>query len=459
MTIGMAPGTTFGKTIRALEGLSAAKRFLVTLGERMPGENEDVARSVREIVASVRTGGRAALLSLREKFEGISAHEPLTLGPDAFIALAEKAPADVVAALRVSIDRVRRYHAIQVETTRTLTEEEDEPPSAENPEEITAFSSRVQPLDAVALYVPGGKAFYPSSVIMSAVPALVAGVERIAVYTPGRSVSNPVFAAVIQLLGIKEVHAVGGAQSVAAAAFGVEGIARCDKIVGPGNVYVATAKQQLAGRIGIDGFAGPSEILVLGDGTSPADWIAADLLAQAEHDEEASAILVTTSRDEAGAVAARIEALLPNLGEREPIARASLARYGAIIVVNDRSELLEAANHIASEHLHIHTACALTHEGRAFWTRGLKGVGAIFLGRYTAESFGDYLAGPSHVLPTAGTARFASPLGVYDFVRRSSVLSLSSHKARALSAATDAFARAEELGAHALAARLRGEPR
>lgn len=431
---------------KVLQGLSQALGFVKTLEARMPGEDLVVGEAVRAIVESVRQGGRAALLSAREKFEGVPAQAPLTFSfeDDSLLGLAAAAPSSVVEALTLSVERVQRYHDIQKEKTKTLLEHS------------SFFASRVQPLDAVALYVPGGKAFYPSSVIMSAVPAQVAGVERIVVFTPARSLENPVFAATVKLLGVREIHAVGGAQAVAAAAFGVEGIPRVDKIVGPGNVYVATAKQQLAGRVGTDGFAGPSEILVLGDGSSPARWVAADLLAQAEHDEDASAVLVTTSLKDAHAVARELESLLPLLGDREKIARTSLARYGAALVVDSRDELVEVANAIASEHLHVHTACALTEEGQGFWMRRLKGVGAIFLGRHTAESFGDYLAGPSHVLPTAGTARFSSALGVYDFVRRSSVLCLSADTARALSGPTNTFAQAEELPAHALAARLRG---
>lgn len=439
------PTSSQGPTLRLLEGTEAARAFLRALEARMPGEDEAVARAVREIVGGVRVGGRVALLAYRARFEGVAEDEPLTFRGDhpALARLANDAPRDVVDAIALAATRVRRYHEIQRDSTRTLEDG------------ASAFSSRVQPLDAAALYVPGGKAFYPSSVVMSAVPAQVAGVARVGIFTPARSLANPVFAATVRLLGITEIHAVGGAQAVAAAAFGVEGLERFDKIVGPGNVYVATAKQMLVGRIGIDGFAGPSEILVLGDGSSPARWVAADLLAQAEHDEEASAILVTTSHEEARTVASEVETLLPSLGARESIARASLARYGAAIVVSSRDELLACANAIASEHLHVHTRCALTPEGRAWWSKNLKGVGAVFLGRHTAETFGDYLAGPSHVLPTAGTARFSSPLGVYDFVRRSSLLTLSEEDARALAAPTDAFARAEELPAHALSARLR----
>jgi histidinol dehydrogenase len=319
------------------------------------------------------------------------------------------------------------------------------------------FASRVQPLSSVALYVPGGKAFYPSSVIMSAVPAIVAGVKRIAVFTPARSVTDPVFAATIRALGIQEVHAVGGAQAVAMAAFGINDVERFDKIVGPGNIYVATAKQILSGRIGIDGFAGPSEILILSDGSGSAEWIALDLLAQAEHDEEASAVLVTTDEDEAYQVAHEVERQCATIcRDRSHIAETSLRQWGAICLVKDRQEQVKIANALNSEHLHIQTRCALNPEGEARWLEEIQGAGAIFMGQWSAESFGDYLAGPSHVLPTAGTARFASPLGVYDFVRRTSVIALSQEDAFLLSQDTERFAEAENLWAHAAAAQKRG---
>jgi histidinol dehydrogenase len=293
---------------------------------------------------------------------------------------------------------------------------------------------------------------------MAAVPALVAGVKRIAVFTPARSLTDPVFAATICALGINEIHAVGGAQAVAMAAYGIEGVRRFDKIVGPGNIYVATAKQCLSGRIGIDGFAGPSEILVLSDGSSPADWIALDMLAQAEHDEDASSILVTTSELEAVNVADKLKQLLAETClDRTSIAKQSLEKWGAVCVVKSRDELVEVANLLNAEHLHVQTQCAQDPAGESFWLSALKGVGAIFLGRWSAETFGDYLAGPSHVLPTAGTARFSSPLGVYDFVRRSSVLSLTENDARTLAQPTGIFADAEKLWAHAASARVRKE--
>jgi histidinol dehydrogenase len=433
----------------------AIEAFLKRLEERVPGEDAAVAGAVRSVVDGVRARGRAAILDYRSQFESVGLQEPLIFG-EAALAEAKRrsgscAP-EVLSALRVSIERVRAYHRIQIDESRSLREARSGG-AATDPE--GCFTSRVQPLDSVAVYVPGGKAFYPSSVIMSVVPAQVAGVGRVAVVTPFRSLAHPTFLATIELLGISEVLATGGAQGVAAAAFGCEGFLRCDKIVGPGNVYVATAKHLLSGRIGIDSFAGPSEILVLSDGSSPLEWVVADLLAQAEHDEEASSVLITTSAKEAEQVQARVLQAIEELGDRAEVARTSWRRYGAIAVVPDRDALLMWANRIHSEHLHVHTACALTPEGRAFWVQSLKGVGAVFLGRYCAEVFGDYLAGPSHVLPTAGTARFASPLGVYDFVRRSSVLWMNEALSSHLSGPAEQIARAEELWGHARAAALR----
>jgi histidinol dehydrogenase len=432
--------------MRIISAQDEQLKFLGSLESRSPGEDLEVLASVRSIVQEVKKGGTKALLSLRERFENIPVEAPLCYSIEHFQKIAQSANSEVRTTLQLAAKRVRKYHEIQKEVPKELREGD------------CFFQSRVQALDSVALYVPGGKAFYPSSVLMSAVPAQVAGVERIAIFTPARSVADPHFAATVVELGIETVFAVGGAQAVAAATFGLEEVPRFDKIVGPGNIYVATAKQMLAGRIGIDSFAGPSEILILADGTSNPAWIAADLLAQAEHDEEASSILVTTSLSEAQAVQAKIAETLALLKDREQIARKSLERWGAILVVTDRNALLETANRICPEHLHIHTACALEPEGQQFWTQHLKGVGAIFLGRYSAESFGDYLAGPSHVLPTAGSPRFASPLGVYDFIRRSSVISMSEQKAAELSHPTKVFAEAEMLWAHALSAQMRRKP-
>lgn len=432
--------------IRILKKSDDISSFFRSLEMRSPTENAPVIEAVKEIVAKVRGGGRSGLLELRQRFEAVSADSQLTFRSSDLEELATLCPKAVADTIHQSIDRVRKYHQIQVDETRWITINS------------SRFASRVQPLDSVALYVPGGKAFYPSSVVMSAVPAQVAGVERLVIFTPARSLTDPVFAATVCALGIDEIHAVGGAQAVAAATFGVEGIERCDKIVGPGNIFVATAKQLLAGRIGIDGFAGPSEILILSDGSSPTSWIASDLLAQAEHDEEASAVLITTDEEEAQRISSFLDKNLDEIcRERSVIARESLEKWGAICVVQNREQLVEIANRMNAEHLHVQTRCAQEPEGEKFWLSALRGVGAIFLGRWTAESFGDYLAGPSHVLPTAGTARFSSPLGVYDFVRRSSVLSMSAADCQSLSAPTALFADAERLWAHSAAAIARGE--
>ncbi|MFZ9519277.1 MAG: histidinol dehydrogenase [Silvanigrellaceae bacterium] len=433
--------------IRVLKTPQQISEFIRSLDARLPSEDAEVVQRVRDIVSKVKTFGRSGVLELRERFEGVPSAEPLTWSREQLMPLAERCPANVSKVLEKSIQRVREFHEIQSDQSRWTTLG------------TSRFASRVQPLDSVALYVPGGKAFYPSSVIMSAVPAQVAGVGRIAVFTPARSLKDPVFAATVCALGIDEIHAVGGAQAVALAAYGDEHVQRFDKIVGPGNIYVATAKQLLAGRIGIDGFAGPSEILVLSDGSSPSRWIALDLLAQAEHDEDASAVLVTTCEKEAHAVARQLESLVDQVcADRSGIARKSLQQWGAICVVDSRERLVEIANQLNAEHLHVQTRCALDEgEGQNFWLNSLRGVGAIFMGRWSAESFGDYLAGPSHVLPTAGTARFASPLGVYDFIRRSSVLMMSAGDSKSLAEHTGMFADAEELWAHAAAARARAE--
>jgi len=432
--------------IPILKNSNEISQFVKNLERRAPSEDSTVVAAVRKIIERVKLGGVDGVLEMRQQFESVSASQPLTYSLGDFSETAARCPEKLSQVLHNSIERVRAYHQIQSDATRWMTQG------------TSRFASRVQPLSSVALYVPGGKAFYPSSVIMSAVPALVAGVKRIAVFTPARSVTDPVFAETIRALGVQEVHAVGGAQAVAMAAFGVEGVERFDKIVGPGNVYVATAKQILSGRIGIDGFAGPSEILILSDGSGSSEWIALDMLAQAEHDEEASAVLVTTSEAQAQEVAEELGRLcFAVCRDRAAIAETSLRKWGAICVVRDRQEQVRVANSLNAEHLHIQTRCALSPEGESRWLEEIEGAGAIFMGRWSAESFGDYLAGPSHVLPTAGTARFASPLGVYDFIRRTSVIALSPDDAALLSRDTANFAEAENLWAHAAAARMRGQ--
>ncbi len=447
------------KVLRSPEEIEA---FLGKLEERLPGEDAGVQASVRQIIGRVQQNRREGVLGARLEFEGESTDSALvyrlrkereTFRGDAdlneLMERAQECEPKVERSLHLSVERVRAYHRIQMEESRS---------HSDGTARRGHFESRVQPLDSVAVYVPGGKAFYPSSVIMSVVPAQVAGVERIAIVTPARSLANPTFAATLKCLGVEEVLATGGAQGVAAAAFGFDGFDRCDKIVGPGNAYVATAKHLLSGRIGIDSFAGPSEIVILSDGSSPPDWVVADLLAQAEHDEEASSVLITTSASEAHEVCEKMESAFANLRDRTVVARSSWRSYGAVILVDSRDQQVELANRLHAEHLQVHTQCALEEEGRKAWSQDLRGVGAVFFGRYCAEVFGDYLAGPSHVLPTAGTARFSSPLGVHDFVRRSSLLWMSAELGEELAEATAVFAESEGLWAHAHAAWLRARP-
>jgi histidinol dehydrogenase len=305
----------------------------------------------------------------------------------------------------------------------------------------------VTPLDRVGLYVPGGKAAYPSTVLMNAVPAKVAGVAQLIMVSPK---PGSLVLAAAALAGVDRVIAIGGAQAVAALAYGTESVPRVDKIVGPGNVYVAEAKRQVFGQVGIDMVAGPSEILVISDGTTPADWLAMDLFSQAEHDESAQAILLSADRNHLGEVERAIERLLPQLARKDTIA-ASLAGRGALIETRDLDEACMLANRIAPEHLE------LSVRDPDAWLPKLINAGAIFLGRWSSEAIGDYCAGPNHVLPTAGTARFSSPLGVYDFQKRSSIISISEAAAQSLGRVSAVLAEGEGLGAHALSARMRFE--
>ena len=304
---------------------------------------------------------------------------------------------------------------------------------------------------AAGLYVPGGLASYPSSVLMNAIPAKVAGVEDLAICvpTPGGQI-NPLVMAAARIAGVDKIYRVGGAQAIAALAYGTETVAPVDIITGPGNAFVAAAKRQVFGKVGIDMIAGPSEILVIADAHNDPDWIALDLLSQAEHDESAQSILITTDADFGKAVADAIERLLPTL-ERENIARASWRDNGAIINVRDLGEAAAISDRFAPEHLEL---CVRDYDALS---ANIRHAGAIFLGRYTSESLGDYCAGPSHVLPTSGTARFSSALGVYDFQKRSSIINCSEAAARELSETASVLANAEGLVAHARAAELRDE--
>ncbi|HEX9078861.1 MAG TPA: histidinol dehydrogenase [Desulfuromonadaceae bacterium] len=370
----------------------------------------EVERVVLDIIAEVRHRGDAALLELTRRFDRLEAATVAELEvSEAEIDVAfDRVAAEEVAALKLACERVARFHEKQKQQTWLSTEEED-----------VMLGQKVTPLARVGIYVPGGKASYPSSVIMNAVPARVAGVGEIIMVapTPGGEI-NPHVLVAARLAGVDRIFRMGGAQAVAALAYGTETIPRVDKITGPGNIYVATAKKLVFGAVGIDMIAGPSEILVISDGSGDPAHIAADLLSQAEHDELASSILITIDRSFAERVAAEVERQLASLS-RETIARASWDRYGAIIVAGTLDEAISFSNRIAPEHLELAVADPFAILAQ------ITNAGAIFMGHWTPEAAGDYLAGPNHTLPTGGTARFFSPLSVDDFVKKSSIVCFS----------------------------------
>jgi histidinol dehydrogenase len=394
--------------------------------------NPELMARVSSIVEAVRKEGDAALIRYTELFDGVGLRaSDLKVAPEFISEMAGRASPSTVEAFRRAIANVREFHNRQIERSWEMTTDGG-----------ARVGQRVLPVSAAGLYVPGGRAAYPSSVVMNAVPAQVAGVPRIAVVTPpGTFERIPAVAAIIHELGISEVYRVGGAQAVAALAFGTETIPRVDKIVGPGNIYVATAKKIVYGAVGIDSIAGPTEVVVLADRTANPRFIAADLLAQAEHDEEASAILVTTSEELAREVAGEIEIQISEL-ERREIARRSINRYGVAFVVRSIEEACELVNLISPEHLELMTA----DDERA--AEMIENAGAIFFGEWSSEPVGDYLAGPNHVLPTVGTARFSSPLGVYDFLKRQSVIRYTREAIEMNADALASMADAEGLTAH-----------
>ncbi len=402
--------------------------------------DEGVNKVVNEVIADIRSRGDAALIDYTNRFDGWQASSAADLQVP--VSRLEEAwnniPADQQTALRHAADRVTAYAEHQKMDSWQYTEEDG-----------TVLGQKVTPLDRVGLYVPGGKAAYPSSVLMNALPAKVAGVQELVmvVPTPGGEFNELVLAAA-HVCGVDKVFAVGGSQAVAALAYGTESVPAVDKIVGPGNIYVATAKRTVFGQVGIDMVAGPSEILVICDGQTDPDWVAMDLFSQAEHDEDAQSILLCPDADFLAQVEASIDKLLPTMSRGEIIATALRVR-GALIRVADLDEAAEVANVIAPEHLELSV-----DDAREF-ARKIRHAGAIFLGRHTAEALGDYCAGPNHVLPTARTARFSSPLGVYDFQKRSSVIECSAEGARRLGATASVLARAEGLTAHARSAELR----
>jgi len=422
---------------------SASNDFWSTLENKLAWEgvsNDKVNGIVREILAVVRERGDAAVLEYTNRFDRMNATamSELEISPARLQQALASIPTEQREALELSAERVRLYHEKQKQESWSYTEADG-----------TLLGQQVTPLDRAGLYVPGGKAAYPSSVLMNALPAKVAGVQELimVVPTPDGEVNELVLAAAA-VCDVDRVFAIGGAQAVAALAYGTETVPKVDKIVGPGNIFVATAKGMVFGTVGIDMIAGPSEILVVCDGKTDPDWIAMDLFSQAEHDEDAQSILVSPDGDFLDKVAASIDKLLPTM-ERNEIITTSLRERGALIKVKNMDEAIEVANFIAPEHLE------LSVEEPLEMATKIRHAGAIFMGRYTAEALGDYCAGPNHVLPTSRTARFSSPLGVYDFQKRSSLIMCSADGASELGKTASTLARGEGLTAHARSAEFR----
>ena len=404
------------------------------------GEAAEVEATVRAILEDVRARGDAALLEYTARFDGLELPGPeaLELPAAALDEALAAIPAGLREALETAAARIRAYAERQRLESWRYTELDG-----------TVLGQQVTPLDRVGLYVPGGRAAYPSSVLMNAIPAKVAGVGELVMVVPTpRGERNPLVLAAARIAGVDRVFRIGGAQAVAALAYGTGTVPAVDKIVGPGNIYVATAKRLVFGVVGIDMVAGPSEILVISDGGSDPAWIAMDLFSQAEHDEDAQAILLSPDKAFLDAVADEIRARLPEMARREIIGR-SLARRGALIETRDLEEAADIANRIAPEHLEL-----AVDDPEALLAR-IRHAGAVFLGRHTPEALGDYCAGPNHVLPTARTARFSSPLGVYDFQKRSSIIGCSPEGGARLARVAAALARGEGLEAHARSAELR----
>lgn len=399
-----------------------------------------VQQAVTDIVNDVRIRGDQAVLEYTQRFDGVDVTDAseLLVPQERLQAALDAIDPEQRKALQIAADRVRCYHEHQKQDSWQYQEADG-----------TLLGQKITPLDRVGIYVPGGKASYPSSVLMNALPAKVAGVGEVVmvVPTPKGEVNEMVFAAAA-IAQVDKVITIGGAQAVAALAYGTQTVPPVDKIVGPGNIFVATAKRMVFGQVGIDMIAGPSEIMVVCDGDTDPDWIAMDLFSQAEHDEDAQAILVSHNGDFLDKVAASIEKLLPTL-ERAEIAATSLKNRGALIQVESLDAAVDMINRIAPEHLELSVA-----DPQALLPK-IRHAGAIFMGRYTAEAIGDYCAGPNHVLPTSGTARFSSPLGVYDFQKRSSLIMCSADGASELGKTASTLARSESLTAHARSAEYR----
>ncbi|WP_374354097.1 histidinol dehydrogenase [Limnohabitans sp.] len=405
-----------------------------------------IEHRVADILADVQKRGDAAVLDYTQRFDGLNATSvaELEITQAELQAALGSLPVAQREALQAAAARVRKYHEAQKKASGESWSYRDE--------DGTLLGQKVTPLDRVGIYVPGGKAAYPSSVLMNAIPAHVAGVQDIIMVVPTpQGVRNPLVLAAACVAGVSRAFTVGGAQAVAALAYGTATIPKVDKITGPGNAYVASAKKRVFGTVGIDMIAGPSEILVLADGTTPAEWVAMDLFSQAEHDELAQSILLCPDAAYIDAVQAAIDRLLPGMPRREIIAK-SLNDRGALILTRNMEEACAISNRIAPEHLEV------SSRDPHRWEPLLRHAGAIFLGAYTSESLGDYCAGPNHVLPTSGTARFSSPLGVYDFQKRSSLIEVSEAGAQPLGRIAAELAYGEGLQAHARAAELRLNP-
>lgn len=428
-------------SIRCLDSASAdfESQFQVLL-QRDASSVNDVAKTVTEIIQTVRQNGDASLVEYTRQFDRLSATTiaDLELEPARLQQARERLEPTLWQALVDAEARIRQFHERQLHPSWDYEEADG-----------TRLGQKVSPIARAGIYVPGGLASYPSSVLMSAVAASVAGVKEIimAVPTPDGEVNEAVLAAAL-LAGVSRVFCIGGAQAVAALAYGTETVPAVDKIVGPGNVYVAEAKRQVFGKVGIDMIAGPSEVLIIADQNADPEWIAMDLFAQAEHDELAQSILISDSAELISEVHKSIDKMLPEMTRRDIIGT-SLRNQGALIKVNDLYEAVELSNQVAPEHLEI-----FIDEADALVDRVVN-AGAIFVGRHSAESLGDYCAGPNHVLPTAGTARFSSPLGVYDFQKRTSLIRVSAGGAKNMARTAAVLARAEGLEAHARSAELR----
>ncbi len=425
--------------------------------------DEGIEQRVADILAAVRERGDEAVLDFTRRFDGLAVERmaELELGADELRRAFDGLPPEQRHALQAAAARVRRYHEAQKQASGESWSFRDEDGSL--------LGQKVTPLDRVGIYVPGGKAAYPSSILMNAIPAHVAGVAEIIMVVPtpvrgsvatggtgtasaSRGERNELVLAAAHVAGVTRAFTIGGAQAVAALAYGTASIPRVDKITGPGNAYVAAAKRRVFGTVGIDMIAGPSEILVLADGSTPPDWVAMDLFSQAEHDELAQSILLCPDAAYIAQVQAAIDRLLPEMPRRDIIS-ASLQGRGALIHTRSMEEACEISNRIAPEHLEV--SSAEPHR----WEPLLRHAGAIFLGAFTSESLGDYCAGPNHVLPTSGTARFSSPLGVYDFQKRSSLIEVSEAGAQTLGQIASVLAHGVGLQAHARAAEMRLKPR